>query len=73
MLVLDEVRAPHLHHDERVQALVPGQVRLVALAAAEQPHGQATGSDLVALPESPCRGGRRGLPHREQLVAHAIH
>jgi hypothetical protein len=42
-----------LGHNERAQALVPGQPRLVAVAAAEQPDGPSAGRDLVALGEPP--------------------
>jgi hypothetical protein len=65
-LVLHEVRADDLGDDERQQMLVPGQVRLVALSAAEELHRQEAG------------GGGRGrigpsLRPRKRLVAHSAH
>ena len=53
VLVVDEVRAHHLDHDERVQLVVPGEVRLVAAAAAQQPDARAARGDLVAFREVP--------------------
>src|SRR5687768_13533401 len=50
---LDGVRAEDLDHRRRHETLVPGHVCLVALAAAEQALGAATGGDLISCCERP--------------------
>src|SRR5687768_3697587 len=51
--VLDEVGPHDLDHDQRTQALVPGEVGLVAQAAPEQCQRREPGDDLVLLAELP--------------------
>lgn len=52
-LILDEVGANHLHHDDGIQSLVPCEVGLVAESAAQLRKREPTWCDLIALFESP--------------------
>lgn len=59
VLVVDERRADELHDDEGIEVVVPREVRLVPLAATEEPDREAAGDDFIPLRETPSVGGRR--------------
>ena len=62
--VADVVGSQDLDHHERAQVVGPGEVGLVAAAAAEQADRAQAGSDLVAFGEVPSGHGDNRPRHR---------